>query len=62
VHEYAARAGSLSEGERLRLLDVFDTVVGRIPRRPAEAVDREIAAVRRARHEGGRRTPGRRSR
>lgn len=65
VREYAARAGSLSEGERLRLLDVFDTVVGRIPRRPrrtAEAVDREIAALRRARREGGRRTLGRRSR
>jgi Ribbon-helix-helix protein, copG family len=62
VREYAARAGSLSEGERLRLLDVFDTVVGRIPRRPAAAVDREIAAVRRARSQGGRRTPGRRPR
>jgi hypothetical protein len=62
VREYAARAGSLSEGERLRLLDVFDAVVERIPRRTAEAVDREIAAVRRVRHEGGRRTPGRRSR
>jgi predicted DNA-binding protein len=60
VREYAARAGSLSEGERL--LDVVDAVVERIPRRTAEAVDREIAAVRRVRHEGGRRTPGRRSR
>ena len=57
VREYAARAGSLSEAERLRLLDVFDTVVGRIPRRPAEVVDRELAALRRARRQGGRRTP-----
>lgn len=62
VREYAARAGSLSEGERLRLLEVLDTVVARIPRRPAEAVDREVAAVRRARRQGGRRTPGTRSR
>jgi metal-responsive CopG/Arc/MetJ family transcriptional regulator len=62
VREYAARAGSLSEEERLRLLDVFDAVVSRIPRRPAEAVDREIAAVRRARREGGRRPEARRSR
>jgi Arc/MetJ-type ribon-helix-helix transcriptional regulator len=62
VREYAARAGCLSEGERLRLLDAFDTVLACIPRRPAETVDREIAAVRRARHEGGRRTPARRPR
>lgn len=61
VREYAARAGSLSEGERLRLLEVFDEVVARIPARSAEAADREIAAVRRARREGGRRTPPRRA-
>jgi hypothetical protein len=62
VREYAARAGSLSESERLRLLDVFDAVVSRIPRRPAETVDREIAAVRGARREGGRRPEAPRSR
>ncbi len=63
VREFAARAGSLSEGERLRLLAVFDEAVARIPTRPAEAVDREIAAVRRSRRAGGRRTrPPRRSR
>lgn len=62
VREYAARAGSLSEGERLRLLDVFDAVVSRIPLRPSEAADREIAAVRRARREAGRGTRARRSR
>jgi hypothetical protein len=60
VREYAARVGSLSEGERLRLLEVFDTVVARIPARPASEVDREIAAVRRARREGGRRQRPRR--
>ena len=62
VREYAARAGRLSEGERLRLLDVFDTVVPRIPRHPAQAVDREIAALRRARRGGGRKTPAERPR
>jgi Arc/MetJ-type ribon-helix-helix transcriptional regulator len=59
VREYAARAGRLSEAERLRLLEVFDAVVPRIPARPAAAVDRELAAVRRARRAGGRRTPER---
>jgi len=62
VREYAARAGRLSEGERLRLLEAFDTLVPRIPRRPAQAVDREIAALRLARREGGRKTPAPRPR
>ena len=62
VREYAARAGSLSEGERLRLLEAFDALVPRVPARPAAAVDREIAALRRSRREGGRRTPPRRRR
>jgi len=62
VREYAARAGRLSERERLRLLEAFDTLVPRIPRRPAQAVDREIAALRRARREGGRKTPAPRPR
>lgn len=56
VLEYAARAGRLSESERVRLLDVFDDVLARIPLRPAKAADREIAAVRRARQRGGRGT------
>jgi len=60
VREYAARIGSLGEGERLRLLEIFDTVVARIPAGPATEVDREITAVRRARREGGRRRRPRR--
>lgn len=56
VTEYAARAGRLSEQERLRMLEVFDDVVARIPGRPAQAVQVEIASVRRARRQGGRRT------
>lgn len=55
VREYAARAGSLGEEERRRLLAVFDKVVARVPARSARAVDREIAEVRKARREGGRR-------
>lgn len=56
VAEYAARAGRLSERERLRMLKVFDDVVARIPKGPARAADREMAAIRRARRKGGRRT------
>jgi len=57
IAEYAARVGLLSEGERVRMLEVFDKVVPRIPLRSAKAVDREIAAIRRARREGGRGGP-----
>ncbi|HEX9728293.1 MAG TPA: ribbon-helix-helix protein, CopG family [Gemmatimonadales bacterium] len=57
VREYAARVGQLSDDERRRLLGVFDDLVSRIPTRPAAQADREIAAVRRARRAGSRRTP-----
>ena len=57
VAEYAARAGRLSDQERRRLLSVFDNVVQRIPPQPSRTADTEIAAVRRARRRGGRRTP-----
>jgi hypothetical protein len=60
VREYATRVGQLSDEERRRLLGVFDDLVARIPARPATEADREIAAVRRARRAGGRRTPPRR--
>lgn len=55
VREYAARVGSLSESERVRLLSAFDEVTARIPRRSATAVQRELDAVREARRTGGRR-------
>jgi hypothetical protein len=58
VAEYAARVGQLSEGERRRMLQVFDAVVPRIPVRPAREVDREIARLRSARRSGGRRSRG----
>jgi hypothetical protein len=57
VAEYAARAGRLSEQERLRMLKVFDDVVERIPLRPAKSADAELAVIRRSRKQGGRRTP-----
>ncbi len=54
VTEYAARADRLSETERRHLLSTFDALVPRIPVRAARKVDREIAAIRNARHIGGR--------
>lgn len=56
IREYAERVGRLSEAERLRMLEVFDEVVRQIPERPVEIVEREIAALRRARRGGGRRS------
>jgi predicted DNA-binding protein len=57
VMDYAARAGRLSEAERLRLLRTFDAVVRDIPSRPAREVDRELRDIRAARRTGGRRQP-----
>lgn len=57
VREYTTRAGRLSEAERLRVLQVFDEVVPRIPARPADEVDRELQEIRSARRQGGRATP-----
>jgi hypothetical protein len=55
IRDYADRIGRLSEPERLRLLEVFDELVPKIPARPAAEVDRELRAVRSARRRGGRR-------
>ena len=55
VKEYADRVGRLGEGERLRLLALFDELVPRIPSRNVKAVKDEVAAVRAARRQGGRR-------
>lgn len=56
VAEYAARAGRLSEQERRRMLKVFDNVIERIPLRSSRTTDAELAAIRRARRQRGRRT------
>jgi hypothetical protein len=55
VREYATRVGMLSDNERRRTLKVFDAVIQTIPPRPLKAVQAEIADVRAARRQGGRR-------
>lgn len=54
IQEYGARAGRLTEAERLRLLAAFDEHVPRIPERPLEAVTAELEELRRARKTDGR--------
>lgn len=58
IADYSARIDRLSERERLRLLRVFDEVVPVIPERPLAEVEAELAALRRARRGGGRRSSG----
>lgn len=62
IHDYAARAGRLSERERRHLLQKFDELVPKIPPRPASEVEAELAEIRRARRAGGRSGAGRASR
>lgn len=57
IADYAARAGRLSESERLRMLKIMDEMMERPPTRPQADVGREIAAIRRARRLAERRTP-----
>lgn len=57
VSEYATRAGRMSESERLKCLAAFDEFFRRIPSRSRKEVDAEIAEIRRARRQGGRKTP-----
>jgi hypothetical protein len=57
IREYAQRAGKLTEDERRRLLDVFDTMLPNIPRRPTADADAELREIRAARRRGGRRHP-----
>jgi hypothetical protein len=56
IRDYADRIGRLSEEERRRLLKVVDGMMARPVTRAREEVDREIAALRRARRTGGRRS------
>jgi hypothetical protein len=55
VADYAARSDRLSDGERQRMLGVLDRLRRARPTRSARAVDAELAALRRARRQGGRR-------
>ena len=54
IQEYGARAGRLTEAERLRLLAAFDEYVPRIPERPLDEVETELEEIRQARRSGGR--------
>ena len=62
VHEYHQRLGKLSEQERLRMLRILDEMMARPPSRPQAEVHKELAAIRRARRTGGRRSPQTRTR
>jgi Arc/MetJ-type ribon-helix-helix transcriptional regulator len=56
VAEFAARADRLSERERLRMLGVLEDLRGTPKTGSSRSVDRELAALRAARRQGGRRT------
>jgi predicted transcriptional regulator len=49
IADYSARADRLSPSERDRLLEAFDRLVPKIPPRPQEEVEVELAAIREAR-------------
>jgi predicted DNA-binding protein len=57
VAEYAASVGRLSDAERRTMLSAVDALARSAPTRNARSVDAELNAVRRARRNGGRRTP-----
>jgi len=59
VRDYSDRCDRLGEAERRRMLSAFDELVPRIPKRPASAVDAELAEIRDARRGGGRGGGGR---
>lgn len=54
IQDFSERVGRLSERERLRMLQVFDQVVGPLPARSVSRARREIAEIRQARRIGGR--------
>lgn len=56
IHDYHERLGRLSESERTRMLRVLDEYLSNAPKQSSEAVDRELAGIRRARKSGGRRS------
>lgn len=51
---YGEQMSRLTDEERARLLDVFDSVTPAIPDRPRAEVDAELEEVRTARRAGGR--------
>jgi len=57
IHEYTERIGRLSEEERSRMLRAFDEFVARVPPRPVEEVEAELAEIRESRRRGWRSHP-----
>jgi hypothetical protein len=51
---YSEQLGRLTDEERARMLETFDRVLPALSERPRADVDRELAAVRSARLDGGR--------
>jgi hypothetical protein len=56
VQLYGEQLGRLSDEERRDRLAAFDALVPSLPARPRDAVEQELAEVRRARRRGGRGT------
>ncbi len=56
IKDYAENAGRLSHDERQRMLAVLDQMRARKPARSETEVNTEIADIRAARKNGGRRT------
>jgi len=54
VRVYGDQLGRLDEAERRAKLEAFDKVVPRIPARPREEVEAELAEAGEARRRGGR--------
>jgi ribbon-helix-helix CopG family protein len=57
IKDYAARIGRLSEQERVRLLNVIDTMLPTLPRRSAKQVAAELRELRKVRRLPGRLHP-----
>jgi len=54
IKEYDARSDKLSDEERRRMLEAFDTFVSKIPPRPRHEVEAELREIRASRREGWR--------
>lgn len=57
IVEFHDRIGRLSERERVGMLRMLDEMAAQPSTRSAADVDRELAEIRRARRQGGRRHP-----
>jgi predicted transcriptional regulator len=62
IKEYEARADKLSDEERRRMLEAFDTFLAKVPPRPRHEVEAELAEIRASRRQGWREGPAKRRR